>query len=94
MAVAMTGLEKFSYLEDKIYRVIEQYQALKNEKEALEREVASLTQKLGLALAEKDRLEVQLERLYVERDAMKLKVEAMLDALSVIEHEVGQTVRR
>ncbi|MCS6803607.1 MAG: hypothetical protein RMM98_06665 [Acidobacteriota bacterium] len=94
MVVAMTGLEKFSYLEDKIYQVIEQYQALKKEKESLEREVASLTQKLGIALAEKDRLEVQLERLYVERDAMKLKVEAMLDALSVIEHEVGQAVRR
>jgi FtsZ-binding cell division protein ZapB len=94
MVVAMTGLEKFSYLEDKIYQVIEQYQALKKEKESLEREVASLNQKLGTALAEKDRLEIQVERLFVERDAVKLKVEAMLDALSLVEHEAGQTVRR
>ena len=94
MVVAMTGLEKFSYLEDKIYQVIEQYQALKKEKESLEREVATLNQKLGTALAEKDRLEIQVERLFVERDAVKLKVEAMLDALSLVEHETGQTVRR
>ena len=33
-------------------------------------------------------LESQLERLYSERDTIKLKVEAMLDAIAVLENEV------
>ena len=37
---------------------------------------------------EKERLESQLERLYSERDTIKLKVEAMLDAIAVLENEV------
>lgn len=92
--VAMTGLEKFSHLEDKIYRAIEQFKVLKQEKEQLEKEVAGLRKELGTAYAEKDRLEVQVERLLGERDTFKLKIEAMLDALSLIEMETAQPVRR
>ena len=46
----------------------------------MRREVISLTE-------EKERLESQLERLYSERDTIKLKVEAMLDAIAVLENE-------
>ena len=63
----LSGLEKFSHLEDKIYRTIEHCKTLK---------------------VEKERLESQLERLYSERDTIKLKVEAMLDAIAVLENEV------
>lgn len=94
MVAAMTGLEKFAYLEDRIYRAIEQYKALKEEKERLEKEVALLKRDLGVAYAEKDRLEVQVERLLSERDQIKLKIEAMLDALSLIEQEAVQPMRR
>jgi FtsZ-binding cell division protein ZapB len=94
MVVAMTGLEKFSHLEDKIYRAIEQFKAIKQEKERLEKELAQAKRELGAAYAEKDRLEVQAERLLNERDAIKLKIEAMLDALSLIEQETAQPLRR
>jgi FtsZ-binding cell division protein ZapB len=94
MVAAMTGLEKFSHLEDRIYRAIDQFRTLKQERDQLEKEVASLKRDLGVAYAEKDRLEVQVERLLIERDAVKLKVEAMLDALSLIEQETAQPVRR
>jgi len=85
--MAVAGLEKFSHLEDKIYRTVELCKTLKQEKEELEREVAVLRRDLSAILAEKDRLETQVERLLADRDAMRLKVEAMLDAIAVLEME-------
>ena len=57
--VGLTGLEKFSHLEDKIYRTIELTKTLRQEKEGLERELASVRRELGALLDEKDRLEGQ-----------------------------------
>ena len=85
---ALSGLEKFSHLEDKIYRTIEHCKALKVEKERLEVDVVQLRREVAGMNEEKERLESQLERLYSERDTIKLKVEAMLDAIAVLENEV------
>jgi hypothetical protein len=43
---------------------------------------------------EKDRLEVQVERLLNERDTIKLKVEAMLDAISMVDPEMAETMKK
>jgi FtsZ-binding cell division protein ZapB len=85
--MAVAGLEKFSHLEDKIYRTVELCKTLKQDKEGLEREMAGLRRELNGVQAEKDRLEAQVERLLSDRDAMRLKVEAMLDAIAVLEME-------
>ncbi len=85
---ALSGLEKFSHLEDKIYRTIEHCKALKIEKERLEVDVVHLRREVAGMNEEKERLQAQLERLYSERDTIKLKVEAMLDAIAVLENEV------
>jgi chromosome segregation ATPase len=92
--VGLTGLEKFSHLEDKIYRTIELTKALRQEKENLERELASLRREMGNLLSEKERLEAQVERLLAERDTIRMKVEAMLDAISVLDPEIVEQVRR
>ena len=92
--VGLTGLEKFSHLEDKIYRTIELTKALRQEKEALERELSSVRRELGALLDEKDRLETQVERLLSERDTIRLKVEAMLDAIAVLDPEAAEVMRR
>ncbi len=92
--VGLTGLEKFSHLEDKIYRTIELTKALRQEKEALEREVTQSRRELSSLLAEKDRLETQVERLLAERDTIRAKVEAMLDAIAVLEPEVAEAARK
>jgi chromosome segregation ATPase len=84
---AIYGLEKFSHLEDKIYRTIEQFKRERQEREALEREVLSLRRELSRTSDDKERLELQVERLLTERDAIKLKVEGMLDAIAVLEVE-------
>ena len=92
--VGLTGLEKFSHLEDKIYRTIELTKALRQEKEALERELSSVRRELGALLDEKDRLETQVERLLAERDTIRLKVEAMLDAIAVLDPEMVEVMRK
>jgi len=84
----LSGLEKFSHLEDKIYRTIEHCKTLKADKERLESEVSQMRRELITLSEEKDRLESQVERLLSERDTIKLKVEAMLDAVAVLENEV------
>jgi cell division protein FtsB len=92
--VGLTGLEKFSHLEDKIYRTIELTKTLRQEKEALERDVATTRRELGSLLDEKERLETQVERLLSERDMIRMKVEAMLDAIAVLEPEMAEAVRK
>jgi FtsZ-binding cell division protein ZapB len=92
--VGLTGLEKFSHLEDKIYRTIELTKTLRQEKEALERDVASTRRELGNLLDEKERLESQVERLLSERDMIRMKVEAMLDAVAVLDPEMAEAVRK
>jgi chromosome segregation ATPase len=88
------GLEKFSYLEDKIYRTIEQFKRERQERESLEREVLSLRRELSQLNDEKERLELQVERLLGERDTIKLKVEAMLDAVSVLDLESPEAAKK
>lgn len=92
--VGLSGLEKFSHLEDKIYRTIELTKALRQEKEGLEREVASIRRELGGLLNEKERLEAQVERLLSERDTIRTKVEAMLDAIATLDPEMAEVARK
>jgi cell division protein FtsB len=92
--VGLTGLEKFSHLEDKIYRTIELTKTLRQEKEALERDVAASRRELSNLLDEKERLESQVERLLSERDMIRMKVEAMLDAVAVLDPEMAEAVRK
>jgi hypothetical protein len=86
----LTGMEKFSHLEDKIYLTIEFAKKMREEKESIEREIVELRR----ALAEKERLEEKVEDLLSERDAIQLKVEAMLDAMTILDDEVAEVVGR
>jgi RNA-binding protein YhbY len=88
--VALSGLEKFSHLEDKIYRTIELTKTLRQEKEELERQLARARNVSG----DKQQLVNQVERLLAERELIKLKVEAMLDAVATIDPEAVEAARR
>ena len=88
------GLEKFSHLEDKIYRTIEQFKRERQERESLEREVLTMRREMSQLSDEKERLELQVERLLNERDTIKLKVEAMLDAIAVLDLEPAETAKK
>jgi FtsZ-binding cell division protein ZapB len=92
--VALSGLEKFSHLEDKIYRTIELTKTLRQEKESLEKELSSMRRKGGGSVSfEQQRLEQQVEALLAERDVIRAKVEAMLDAVAALDPEMAEELR-
>jgi len=83
----MYALEKFSHLEDKIYRTIDQFKRERRDREALEAEIQQLRSDLATASSEKQQLERQIQRLLNERDSIKLKVESMLSAVNKLDLE-------
>jgi seryl-tRNA synthetase len=92
--VALSGLEKFSHLEDKIYRTIELTKSLRQEKESLEKELSLMRRKGGGSISfEQQRLEKQVEALLAERDVIRAKVEAMLDAVAALDPEMAKELR-
>ena len=91
---ALTGMEKFSHLEDKIYLTIEYAKKMREEKERLEKELAALKSDASGAITEKRVLEDKIMDLLSERDSIQLKVEAMLDAITLIDADVAAAVGR
>jgi FtsZ-binding cell division protein ZapB len=89
---ALTGMEKFSHLEDKIYLTIEFAKKMRDEKEKLERAADALKQDAANAIAEKKAIEEKLDALLSERDSIQLKVEAMLDAITMIDSDVAEAM--
>ena len=90
----LTGMEKFSHLEDKIYLTIEFAKRIREENERLEKELLELRKTVRLVEDEKLRLGEKLEGLLTERDAIQLKVEAMLEAMTLIDPEVAEAIGR
>jgi len=90
----LTGMEKFSHLEDKIYLTIEFAKRIREEKEKIERETSELRRELHRLQDDNERLSDKVNGLLSERDAIQLKVEAMLDAMTVIDAEVAEAVGR
>lgn len=91
--VGLSGLEKFSHLEDKIYRTIELTKTLRQEKESLEKELSLMRRNRGNVPFEQQRLEKQVEALLAERDIIRSKVEAMLDAVAALDPEMAKELR-
>ena len=90
----LAGMEKFSHLEDKIYLTIELAKKLREERDRVENELTALRREFAMISGEKDRLEEKVGNLMTERDAIQLKVEAMLDAMTIIDSEVAEAVGR
>lgn len=87
------GLEKFSHLEDKIYRTIDQVKRERRERESLERELESLRGQLAAAASDRQHLEKQIQRLMHERDSIKLKVESMLQTVNALDLETRSSAK-
>ena len=91
---SLSGMEKFSHLEDKIYLTVEFVKKLREERDRAVAEAARLKTELEPLQAEKREIEAKLTQLLTERDAIQLKVEAMLDAMTIIDPEVADAVGR
>ena len=86
--VTSNGLEKFSHLEDKIYRTIELTKALRQEKEDLERQLAS-----ARGAGTDSDLSAQIDHLLREREAIRSRVQAMLDNIAAADPEIAEVIR-
>lgn len=91
---ALSGMEKFSHLEDKIYLTIEFVKKLREEKDKFAAEADMLRTEAGRFSEENRVLDAKVNELLTERDAVQLKVEAMLDAMTFIDPEVAEAVGR
>ena len=87
---ATNGLEKFSHLEDKIYRTIELTKALRQEKDDLERQLATARHAGGNS----EELSAQIDQLLSEREAVRAKVQSMLDAIAAADPEVVEAIEQ
>lgn len=85
---ATNGLEKFSHLEDKIYRTIELTKALRQEKDDLERQLA--TARSG----DEQNLSAEIDQLLSEREAIRTKVQRMLDRIAAADPEIAEAINR
>ncbi|MEJ7622972.1 MAG: hypothetical protein WKF34_03175 [Pyrinomonadaceae bacterium] len=87
---ALTGMEKFSHLEDKIYLTIELARKLREEKIKFEREAQSLRGAASSADLGRAELENQVASLLAEREVIQEKVDAMLMAMSQIDGDLAE----
>ena len=85
---ATNGLEKFSHLEDKIYRTIELTKALRQEKDDLERQLA--TARSG----DNQELIARIDSLMAEREAIRTKVQRLLDTILAIDPEIAEAIQK
>jgi len=85
---ATNGLEKFSHLEDKIYRTIELTKALRQENDDLERQLATADS------GERDVLVAEIDRLLGEREAIRTKVQRLLETIAATDPEIAEAIQR
>jgi FtsZ-binding cell division protein ZapB len=82
---SITALERFSHLEDRIYRVMEMFKALKKETNYLRRENIALKEELFKLKQEVESNTQRMDQLQTEREEIKGRVKRVLNALSVLE---------
>jgi chromosome segregation ATPase len=87
--VMITGMEKFSHLEDKIFLTVQMVRKLRDERDSLEKEADSLRLEIAALRAEKTKQQEKLEAFAAERGKIKSRVEHMLESITVIEPETA-----
>ncbi|PYV93532.1 MAG: hypothetical protein DMG05_01250 [Acidobacteria bacterium] len=75
------GLEKFTDLENKVYRVIELFKAIKLQKESLEKDILKMKSHVDQLAGENDRLKLEILEFKKEKSLVKERVETILNNL-------------
>ena len=88
-----SGMEKFAHLVDKIHRSAALCESLRQEKARLEDEMKKVQLDLAAEAAEKERLRSQVEALLKDRELVRLKVETMMDTITMLEIEADSAKR-
>jgi FtsZ-binding cell division protein ZapB len=81
----LTGLERFSHLEDKIFRVVDAFKAIRKENETLQTENQKLKTENEALRARESGYDQNLAQLQKEREALRERVEKALSLLATLE---------
>jgi FtsZ-binding cell division protein ZapB len=80
-----TGLERFSHLEDKLYRVVEAFKAIRKENDSLRIENQKLKGELQNMQEKETAVNGSLTQLQKEREDLRERVEKALGLLATLE---------
>ncbi len=81
----LTGLERFSHLEDKIFRVVEAFKAVQKENETLLAESQTLKAEIEGLRRNEANYNHNLAQIQKEREALRERVEKALTLLATLE---------
>jgi FtsZ-binding cell division protein ZapB len=81
----LTGLERFSHLEDKIFRVVEAFRAFRKENENLQAENQKLKSEIEALQRSAAGYNQNIVQLQKEREALRERVEKALSLLATLE---------
>lgn len=82
---APVGLERFGHLEDKIFRMVEEFKSIRKENETLRAENSQLKEELQTVRATESAAQETLMQFELEREELRGRVEKALDLLAVLE---------
>lgn len=80
-----SGLERFSHLEDKIFRIVEEFKAVRKNNEALRAENAQLKEQLNAFNEKESSDRDDLIRFQKEREELRERVEKALSLLATLD---------
>ena len=80
-----SGLERFSHLEDKIFRLVEEFKAVRRQNETLHAENQKLRDEIGALQGNEGKVQEDLVQLQKERAELKERVEKALKLIASLE---------
>jgi len=81
----LSGLERFSHLEDKIFRIVEEFKTVRKENENLRAENAKLKADIGALYDNESKSVENLAQFQKEREELRDRVEKALTLLATLE---------
>jgi septation ring formation regulator EzrA len=81
----LAGLERFGQLEDKLFRMVEEFKVVRKDNDALRAENAQLKEQLGSLRNNESAVQDNLTKYQKEREELKERVEKALNLLSTLE---------
>jgi chromosome segregation ATPase len=81
----LTGLERFGHLEDKIFRLVEEFKAVRHDNELLRNENEQLKEQIGALHQNESAARDSLAQFQKEREELRERVEKALNLLASLE---------
>ena len=80
-----TGLERFGHLEDKLFRMVEEFKAVRKDNETLRAENAQLKDQIGALRDHESAARDDVAQFQKEREELRERVEKALSLLATLE---------